>query len=345
MLYAPHKVHRLDTSTAWLANQRVQVRAPVERPSPVRKTASDGRYEFSKDRTLILETVGLGRVALSVMQYGADQKGRRPLLILGSVNFPVPPSSGFCKSMWEAGFQVFFVQRPGFGMAPSLPRVLLQSKMVANGAAAATEATLIRQFIAHRGLTDIVLMGMRFSAPISYRLAIMTPQINFTILSGPFLNRNVWEEVRPAWLRPMLKQMLESRTGLKMAARGMGFKLRSDPIAMYRKILQQDAGDFEYLAQNESDFRAAAHFIREMHPKTFAYDLKMSFMSDRFLKTGFFENVNAAAIFGGEISPGLRSNIIEEGNRLSLPIEFVPRGTEFAPYCSVDQLIDMLHTV
>ena len=68
-----------------------------------------------------LMALGAGILALRVIIHRTDISDRRPLVILNSVDYPMPPSEDFCDRKWAEGYQVIFVERPGFGRSRGLP--------------------------------------------------------------------------------------------------------------------------------------------------------------------------------------------------------------------------------
>ena len=58
--------------------------------------------------------VGDSNIALRVMIYRGYVSQLRPLVILNSIEYAMPPSIEFCELMWANGFQVIFVERPSF---------------------------------------------------------------------------------------------------------------------------------------------------------------------------------------------------------------------------------------
>ena len=62
----------------------------------------------------LIRLVG-SKISLRVMIYRGHVSSLRSLVILNSVEYPMPPSVEFCEHMWAKGLQVIFVERPGFG--------------------------------------------------------------------------------------------------------------------------------------------------------------------------------------------------------------------------------------
>ena len=88
----------------------------------------------------------------SCLRYGAPGSGHRPLVILNSIDFPMPPSEAFCERMWQAGFRTVFVERPGFGTSTPLPYVLLNAAAIQQGATSMTEAVILQDVFQTKGI-------------------------------------------------------------------------------------------------------------------------------------------------------------------------------------------------
>ncbi|MEO1662041.1 MAG: hypothetical protein AAFR51_13700 [Pseudomonadota bacterium] len=286
-----------------------------------------------------LIAVGAGRLRLRVMIHRADISDLRPLVILNSVDFPMPPSEAFCEKMWAAGFQVIFIERPGFGTSPALPKAVLQDAQIDNGAAVATEASLIYMLLSQMELKDIVLLGMGSANPVCYRLARMHSEIELSIFSNAMFNQDIWGVFRPKWFQAMLRQTVGSKPGLHFATYGVKYQLRRAPMTFYRQLLQKSPGDIRYFEANKTAFLEASRLIRRIEASTFNYDLKMSLSRDDSLKTGFFEGVNGVVFSGQETTDLWKSQMEAEAGRLNLPTVYAPHGDLFAPYASPEFLI------
>ena len=159
------------------------------RPSPMRERASNPENEAREMESI---AIGATHLRLSVMIYRQTVSKLKPLLIVNSVDFPMPPSQQFCDQMWTAGYQVFFVRRPGFGCSPGLPDVLLEEEKVRAGAAVVTEAAILDQLVRALELEDIVLLGMGSANPVCYRLSLICPKISFSVFLTPCSTRISW---------------------------------------------------------------------------------------------------------------------------------------------------------
>lgn len=281
-----------------------------------------------------LTQVGTGGIALRVMIHREKLSSRRPLVIINSVDFPMPPSQRFCEQMWTAGHQVIFIERPGFGSSRPLPKILLEDAQIQSGATVAAEAALLYTLLNQMALKDIVLLGMGSANPVCYRLARLSPEIELSIFSNAMFNQNIWNVFRPNWFQGMLRQTVVSSAGLKFAAYGVKHQLRRAPLSFYRQLLQKSLGDLQYLEQNQHDFLWASELIRNIDTATFNYDLRMSLTDDERLHDDFFQGLNAVALSGKETTELWQSEMESETTRLSLPLIYARSGDLYAPYAS-----------
>ena len=286
-----------------------------------------------------LMAIGSGSLRLRVVIHNPDSSDLRPLVILNSVDFPMPPSETFCEKMSAAGYQVIFIERPGFGTSPALPKAVLNDAQIRNGAAVAAEAALIYMLLSQLDLKDIVLLGMGSANPVCYRLARMHPEIELSIFSNAMFNQDIWGVFRPKWFQAMLRQTVGSKPGLHFATYGVKYQLRRAPMTFYRQLLQKSPGDIRYFEENKAAFLSASRLIRKIEASTFNYDLKMSLSADENLKDGFFGGVNGVVFSGEETTDLWKSQMEAEAQRLNLPTVYAPHGDLFAPYASPDFLI------
>lgn len=286
-----------------------------------------------------LKRVGSGGIALRVMVHREKLSSLRPLVIVNSVDFPMPPSHSFCEQMWAAGYQVIFIERPGFGSSRSLPDVLLEDTQIKSGATVAAEAALLFALLKDMPVKDIVLLGMGSANPVCYRLAKINPNIELSVFSNAMFNQNIWGVFRPNWFQGMLRQTVISSAGLKFAAYGIKHQLRRAPLSFYRQLLQKSPGDLRYLEENQHDFLWASRLMRNIDNATFNYDLRQSLTEDERLHDGFFGGVNAVVLTGSETTDLWQREMEAETTRLSLPLVYVPSGDLYAPYASPDALL------
>ncbi|MEL7540557.1 MAG: hypothetical protein AAGJ51_06605 [Pseudomonadota bacterium] len=289
-----------------------------------------------------LTRVGTGGIALRVMIHREKLSSKRPMVIVNSVDFPMPPSQNFCEQMWASGYQVIFVERPGFGSSRPLPKVLLESAQIQSGATVAAEAALLYTLLKQMALKDIVLLGMGSANPVCYRLARLSPEIELSIFSNAMFNQDIWSVFRPNWFQGMLRQTVVSSAGLKFAAYGVKHQLHRAPLSFYHQLLQKSPGDLKYLEQNQHDFLWASGLIRNIDTATFNYDLRMSLTEDERLHDDFFQGINAVALSGAETTELWQSEMEAETTRLSLPLIYAPSGDLYAPYVSPDCLLSTI---
>ena len=301
------------------------------------ESASDPRL---MRRVLIGET----SIAVDVMIYRGALTELQPLVIVNSLELPVPPSDSFCQQMWRAGYQVIFFRRIGFGGAPGLPTALLTEREVKNGAAVTAEAALLKLLIETLDLRHAVLLGMGTSNPVCFRLSKLCPDIEFSIFSNPLFNQAVWEIIRPPWLQSMMRQTVGSRSGLKIAVMGLKATLKRNPMMFYRQFAQKSPGDGDYIAANSDDFHSSSQLLQNVSPDTVYYDLRMSLIEDTLLEADYFDEVDAIILAGIETTDDWKRHIRTEADRLSLPVTFAPSGDLFVPYASPESLLEILET-
>ena len=280
---------------------------------------------------------------LEVMIHRQKLANRTPLLIICSIDFPVPPSIAFCEMMWQAGYQVVFCRRPGFGHLPGLPEALLAKPQVKNQSAIASESALFSLLINTLELENFVLLGLGTSNSICYRLLQLHPEVKFCIFANPLFHPAIWNVIKPAWLKQMIRQTLMSRSGLKIAVSGLKAVLGRDPIWFYRQFAQKSPGDQDYVKQNEADFRTAGLLLQNISAKTFYYDLQNALVEDTRWDPEITRTLNAVILSGEETTEKWKASIISEANRLGLAITFAKAGDLFVPYVSPDVLLEVLN--
>lgn len=281
-------------------------------------------------------------IELEYMIFGETLTERTPLVIMSPIELPIPPSAAFCDTLWEAGYQVVFLRRPGFGRAPDLPETLLSRKSVQNGAGLAAEAAVFRVLVDQLDLDRYVLMGLGTANSICYRLSQLTTKIDLTIYANPLFHPAIWDVIKPPWLRRMIRQTVLTRSGMQIAVRGLRAVLRRDPIWFYTQFAQKSAGDLAYIKQNESDFIRAAIFLQAMRPETYFYNLQSALVEDTVWNPKITEKMNGVILSGSETIKSWKKEIRAEATRLGMPIVFAPAGDLFVPYVSVDTLLHVL---
>lgn len=296
-------------------------------------------------RAMTSVTIGATSIAIDVMIYRGKLSDLQPLVIINSIDLPMPPSEAFCERMWTAGYQVIFFRRPGFGGAPGLPAALLSESEIKNRAAVTMEAALFKLLIETLGLQNIILIGLGTSNPVCFRLSKMSADIQFSVFANPLFNQGVWDIIRPPWLQSMIRQIIGSRSGLKIAVQGLKAILRRKPISFYHQFAQKSAGDRAYILANETDFKDAGRLLQNVSADTAFYDLRMSLIEDTLLEQGYFDDVDAVILSGVETTEMWKNHIRSEAERLAVSVVFAPSGDLFVPYASPDTLLDILDTV
>ena len=282
-------------------------------------------------------------IEMEVMIHRGEKSDLRPLMIINSIDFPIPPSTEFCETMWAAGYQVIFCRRPGFGGVAGLPEVLMTKEHVQNGAAIATEAALYTLLIDTLELEDVVLMGLGTSNSICYRLGQLTSKVSFIVYANPLNHPSIWDVIQPVWLRRMIRQTLRSRGGLKIAVRGLNAVLRRDSIWFYRQFAQKSAGDLAYIDAQIADFKESGRTLQRIPPNIYYYDIQTSLIEDIEWNPEVTMRTKAVMLAGEETAQPFRQAIEAEAARLKLPIVFAKSGDLFVPYASPDDLLGLLN--
>lgn len=288
--------------------------------------------------------IGGTNLSIEVMIYGAPLGAKPPLFILNSHEFAMPPSEAFCELAWEAGYQTLFLRRTGCAQALSLPRQILQTETVRNGAATVTEAATLARFIDEYAEPGAVVVSLGGSNPVAYRLYHFCPTISLFVFVNPVFNQSVWASFSPVWFRRILEQTLTSRPALHMSSAGLKHLMGRDPYAFYHQVLEQSAGDIDYLDTNRADFMAAGELAKSASPEQLFYVLNSNFRDDPLLTDGAFEYTHTLAVTGSEAPDPWRAGMRSECARLGVPLTFLPSGFIFAPYQSPDAFFDTLRT-
>lgn len=304
--------------------------------------ASSGPSRQNRVRCERLLRLGVGSRCVRIVEDNGATAGCRPLVILNSLDFPMPPSLGFYETMRAAGFRVIFIERPGCGTSSPLPDVLLKSDIVTEGAASMAEAALLMELFRQLDLEDIVLMALGSANPVCYRLCLTCPRVSLSIFSNSIFNQNILDVFRPKWFQGMLGQTIQSRAGAQILALGIRYRLRQNLRSLYAQVLQKSAGDLACLEQNSTDFDRAGQLFQRISTPTIAYDLNMTLRSDTLLKDNVFEAVNAVALSGLETTDHWKSELEKEANRLSVDVAYVPHGDVYAPYASPQQFLELV---
>jgi len=283
-------------------------------------------------------------IEIDVMIYRRQLTELQPLVIVNSLEMPMPPSQAFCDKMWHQGYQVIFIRRPGFGGAPGLPLALLSPAEVKNGAAVITEAALLKRLITTLGLSNIILLGLGTANSVCVRLSKLSPEIQLSVLSNPLFHQDVWDIVRPRWMQSMMRQTLTSTAGLKITVMGLKSTLNHSPLWFFRQFGQKSAGDIEYVRENSADFIQASQLMQSISHLTVYYDVQMALVLDTNVDANFFRDVNAVFLCGEETTEVWKQQIQDQASRFEIPLVFAPSGDLFVPYRSPEVLLKILDT-
>lgn len=307
------------------------------------QAAALARKKITMDRRSF-QTIKVGEQAFvfDCMIYGGAAGEKQPLLIFHSIEFAMPPSEAFCQIMWEAGLQVIFARRPGYGNTSPLPGVMMTKGPVTSGATAIAEAAMLRALISTLRLENIILMAVGSSNPICYRLVHMLPELDRVLFVNPVFNQEIMQVFHPSWFREMLKQMIKSRSGLRVAEAGMKLLIKNDPIAYYRTILRKSPGDMAYVDAHARDYKHAGLLALETNAAMLYYDAIMCLTPDAILKDGYFEGVNASVLIGEETTAHWRTEMQREASRLGLPLYRASIGDIFCAYASPTDVLAIL---
>lgn len=294
------------------------------------------------DRSFQIIRVGEHVTQFDVMIYRGKRSMRQPLLILHSIEFPMPPSAEFCEQMWANGLQVIFVRRAGFGRSSPLPAALITDAAIKNGATAAAEAVMLRQLIVKLDLNQIILLAMGSVNPVVCRLLKMAPEIEFSILANPVFNQDIWQVFSPLWFQKMLKQVITSKSGLHVASQGMKLLIRKDPISFFKHILQKNPGDIAYVEANRADYDAAGEIALNTGASQLYYDALMCLEQDPLLRDDFFDRMNVTILIGEHSTDYWQTEMQKEAARLNLTIHYAPQGDIFGAFASPETVLEMI---
>lgn len=301
-----------------------------------------GDSQVDQRRLELMRFGPAGSVEVEVMIYRREQNALRPFVIVGSVDYPMPPSVEFCETMSRAGLQVIYIRRPGLGNARAIPQVLLQENLIGAGAAVAAEAAVLIHVLQELNLRNIILMGLGTSNPVCFRIGRLSKDIGLSVYANPVFNQQVLEVFRPRWFQSLLGLILKTRNGVRMAEVGLKHQLRKDPVKFYRDVLEKSPGDQTYIAENEPDLLEASRLLLNVQPDTFLYDVRMSLLPDETLTDDYFSNIKGVILSGEETTEFWKSELLREAERLALPTVFAPRGDIFVPYASPASLLSII---
>lgn len=311
--------------------------------SAARKLPISSQTEFAGDaRAFKFVAPESGAIEIEVMDYVEGAANLQPLIILSPIDFPCPPSVAFCETMKRNGFRVVYIRRLGFGRTPALPRQLLTEANIKNGATLMAEAALILRVITYLNLQKCILLGISSANPICYRLCLMHPDISLTVFSHPIFNQDTIETVRPLWIQPIARQIILTKSGFKLAARGLRYTIKRNPLSFYDQLYSKSSADLKYRRDNEQDFLAAAQLVKEMAAETLFYEVFQTLTQDAFLKDGLFSNTSAVVLAGNETTKRWLSSAETEAERLSVPFVNAPQGGILTAYGSPETLLDVI---
>lgn len=316
---------------------------PHKMVSTVRKLSISSQPEPGDDpRTFELVTLGSSSIEIEVMDYVEGAANLQPLIILSPIDFPFPPSVTFCEIMKQNGFRVVYIRRPGFGGTPALPGELLTEANIKNGAALMAEAALLLRVITQLKLRDSVLLGISSANAICYRLCLMHPDISLTVFSHPIFNQETIEAIRPQWVQPMARQIIFTKRGMKLAASGLRYYIKRDPLSFYNQFYSKSSTDLKYRRENEEDFLAAAKFVNKITAETMFYEVVQTLTNDTFLRDELFRGTKALVMAGSETTQRWLRNAESEAKRLSVPFVQEAKGGILAAYSSPEALIRVI---
>ncbi|MEO1662031.1 MAG: hypothetical protein AAFR51_13650 [Pseudomonadota bacterium] len=287
-------------------------------------------------------SVGEQIFQFDMMIYRGELHDKRPLVILNSIEFPVPPSTAFCEMMWAHDIQVIFIRRAGYGASSPLPDALIRAQAIKEGATAAAEAAILRQLLAKMRLENIILLPMGSANPVAFRLIHMAPEIELSILSNPIFNQDVMQVFRPDWFQSMLRQLITSRSGLHVAAQGMKLLVRRDSVSFYKQIFQGHPEDIAYVDANPDDYKDAGKYLLDTDPSLLYYDALMCLLPDPLLKDTYFDGRDVMVMVGEHSGAYWKDQMQQEADRLGLPMVYAPNGDLFSGYASPRTVIEII---
>ena len=298
------------------------------------------RLEAASDFQLI--SIGEGSLFLEVMIYGGALRDLRPFLILHSLEYPMPPSEAFCAYMAEAGYQVIFVRRNGFGASTPLHTALYDEYMIQKGSTAGVEAIMIRRLIEQLDLRDFVLMVLGSANPMGYRLTSICPRIRKTLLINPMLNEIVWTALSPDWFRNMMKEVVKNRSGMWLAYRSLRLLIQRDPVGFYKKLFHASPGDLQYVEDNAAAYEAAGGYLMNLDSLIFYAEANINLSADPMLSDDAFASLNVTVCAGADSSQNWRDSMHAEARRLGAPFRIVPMSDLCCGYSSPEFLVHHL---
>ena len=287
-------------------------------------------------------TLGDSSISLDIMIYRGEREKRRPLLILNAIEFPMPPSERFCAHMWDAGYQVVFARRPGFGGSTDLPKPLMNRSSIENGTTVVTEAALLAQLIKELELEKSVLLSLGSANPTAFRLASLSPNVVLSMFVNPAFNEEIYDDFEPDWFSKMLRQIMDSESGLRVTVQGLKAVLKTRPIWFFKQLAQSSAADTLYIRENKTDFAQASELLLRLEPEQVLYQIMQSLQRDDFLKDRSFAGLHSVVLTGAETVAPWQARLCKEADRLAIPVETTCSGNFFVPYTEPLQFLEIL---
>ena len=285
---------------------------------------------------------GLNSV-IEAMIYGAAFGAKKPIFVLNSHEFFMPPSELFCEVAWAAGYQVVFIRRPGIVRSTPLPEVLTQIHAVRSGAAVSAEAAILSRFIDQHAMEGAIVVSLGGSNPVAYRLAHFCKNVSLFVFANPTFNQNVWASFSPDWFRRILQQVIASKSGVHVSSLGIKHFLKRDPLSFYRQVLAQSAGDLQYLKENAPDFVEAGELAQTATAAQLYYELSINFQLDPLLKPSAFNGRPVLVVSGTEAATTWIEGLTHECHRLNVPLELFSSGFIFGAYHAPDRFFETIN--
>jgi len=286
--------------------------------------------------------LGPGSLQIELMSYDGANSDLRPLVIMHSLDFPVPPNVAFCEKMKAGGFNTLFLRRLGFGNSSMLPQMLLEDTEIDKGAASVTEAAILNRALELAGTKDAILLSLGSSAPVCARMCNLAHHFSFTIFANPAFNQEIRGDFKPGYLGAMLDQVVMSKSGARLASFGFKMQLKRNHRRYFAQLMSRSAGDLQYLDDNSTDIDEARRILLDADWQTLFYHLRSSMTDDHFLTVSAFEKTNAVIIQGEQTTQTIRTRLDHEADRLKLEIIRAPEGYRLAPYVSPNVLLNVI---
>lgn len=201
---------------------------------------------------------------------------------------------------------------------------------------------MLRSLIAQLRLRNVLLMAVGSANPICYRLVHMLPDLERILFVNPLFNQDIMQVFEPVWFREMLRQIISSKSGLRVAEAGMKLMIKNDTLTWFRTILRKSPGDMAYVDAHSQDYEEAGRLGLKTSAGMLYYDANMCLMKDPLLKDGYFQGVNAAILIGADSTQLWRDEMAKEAQRLDLPLHLASDGDIFCAYASPEDVLRIL---